>query len=98
MAILSSNELSQALQQLPDWRIEEGMLIRELVFPSFPDAIQFVDQLAIIAEQQQHHPDIDIRYTRVRLGLVSHDAGGLTRKDTEMALKIDSMVSSGRAR
>jgi 4a-hydroxytetrahydrobiopterin dehydratase len=98
MLILSSTELSQALQQLPEWRIEEGMLARELVFPSFPDAIEFVDQLATIAEQQQHHPDIDIRYTRVRLGLVSHDAGGLTRKDTEMASKIDSMVSSGTAR
>ncbi|MGI8771280.1 MAG: 4a-hydroxytetrahydrobiopterin dehydratase [Acidobacteriaceae bacterium] len=93
MAVLGSTELTQALQQLPKWRVEDGALVREVTFPSFPAAIQFVDQLAVRAEQHQHHPDIDIRYTRVRLSLVTHDAGGLTAKDIAMAAEIDALLS-----
>lgn len=94
MAVLGDTELTRALLQLPEWRVEDGALVRELTFPSFPAAIQFVDQLAVVAEQDQHHPDIDIRYTRVRLGLMTHDAGGLTVKDTEMASRIDALLDA----
>jgi 4a-hydroxytetrahydrobiopterin dehydratase len=49
----------------------------------------FVNRVAIMAEKADHHPDIDIRYNKVRLGLVSHDAGGITRRDAAMVAKLD---------
>ncbi len=98
MVVLEKAELAQALKQLPEWRVEDGALLREVTFPSFPDAIQFVDQVAALAERHQHHPDIDIRYTRVRLSLVTHDAGGLTAKDVDMASKIDALAQTSPGR
>jgi 4a-hydroxytetrahydrobiopterin dehydratase len=92
MPQLSGTDLAKALEQLPNWRVEDGTLVREMVFGSFPDAVRFVQQLAEIAEEVQHHPDIDIRYTRVRLGLVTHDAGGITKKDVDLASKVDGLV------
>ena len=59
---------------------------------SFPAAIAFVNQVANLAEEAGHHPDIDIRYNRVRLALVSHDAGGLTTKDFAVAAGADRLV------
>ena len=61
------------------------------MFSGFPEAIAFVNEVAGLAEAAGHHPDIDIRYNRVRLVLVTHDAGGITEKDTGLARRVDRL-------
>ena len=69
--------------------MREGKLTREWTFKDFVQAMEFVNQVAALAEAAGHHPDIDIRYNRVSLGLVSHDAGGITQRDAAMAKQIN---------
>jgi 4a-hydroxytetrahydrobiopterin dehydratase len=87
---LSEQELRDLLIELPEWGLEDGKLVRIWTFPSFVDAIAFVNRVAGIAEEAQHHPDIDIRYNLVKLGLISHDADGITARDARMARQLSS--------
>ena len=91
---LDSAQLEQALRSLPGWQVKTGVLSRTFVFPNFVDALAFVQSLGVEAEQQQHHPDLDIRYNKVSIGLVTHDAGGITSKDTGLAKSADSLATS----
>lgn len=85
MPPLSPSEAQSHLGKLPGWQIEAGELVRTFQFKDFRAALKFVNQVGDIAEEAGHHPDIDIRYNRVRLALVTHDAGGLTAKDFDLA-------------
>jgi 4a-hydroxytetrahydrobiopterin dehydratase len=69
----------------PEWHAEDDALVRELEFPSFPDAIAFVVRLADLAERENHHPDIAIRYKRVTVRWSTHSAGGITERDHALA-------------
>jgi 4a-hydroxytetrahydrobiopterin dehydratase len=89
---LSQDELTALMQQLPDWKLEDGQLVRNWTFKDFVAAMAFVNRIAEVAEQANHHPDIDIRYNRVKLALVSHDAGGITSRDAAMARRIGEIV------
>lgn len=91
--LLSGDEISQTLSKLPEWALEDGKLVRYWTFPGFAQAMEFVDGIAQLAEREQHHPDIDIRYNQVKLALVSHDAGGVTQRDAIMARRISDAVS-----
>ena len=90
---LSGDQLNQTLSQLPEWALEDGKLVRYWTFPGFVQAMEFVEGIAQLAEREQHHPDIDIRYNQVKLALVSHDAGGITERDAHMAQHISAAVS-----
>jgi 4a-hydroxytetrahydrobiopterin dehydratase len=92
MTVLSPTEIASQLSSVPMWRVEAGELTRTFQFDGFRAAMKFVNQLAELAEEAGHHPDIDIRYSRVRLSLVSHDAGGLTAKDFGLAAAADKLV------
>jgi 4a-hydroxytetrahydrobiopterin dehydratase len=85
MQALSSNEAQSRLGRLPGWQIESGELVRTFQFKDFRAALGFVNKVGEAAEAAGHHPDIDIRYNKVRLSLVTHDAGGLTEKDFLLA-------------
>jgi 4a-hydroxytetrahydrobiopterin dehydratase len=76
------------------WEEEENALVREFELPSFPAAIAFVDRLAELAESEDHHPDIDIRYRRVTVRWTTHSAGGITEKDREMAERTTVLASA----
>jgi 4a-hydroxytetrahydrobiopterin dehydratase len=91
---LSDAELRDLLHELPEWAIEDGMLVRFWTFADFVQAMTFVNRVADLAEQAGHHPDIDIRYNRVKLALVSHDAGGITARDATMARRLSSEFST----
>jgi len=67
------------------WRDEDGALVREFELESFPAAIEFVRRLADLAERENHHPDIDIRYRRVTVRWSTHSAGGVTDRDRALA-------------
>ena len=92
MHTLSAQEVTSLLGALPEWRIEKGELTRTFTFKDFPAALAFVNRVGEQAEAAGHHPDIDIRYNRVRLWLVSHDAGGLTAKDFELASAVNKLL------
>ena len=92
MPKLSAQEAASLLETLPAWKIQAGELVRIFKFEDFPAAIGFVNKVAALAETAGHHPDIDIRYNRVRLALVTHDAGGLTGKDFDLAAEADKAV------
>jgi 4a-hydroxytetrahydrobiopterin dehydratase len=93
MQKLTDSEIHQALSGLNGWSLEGGELVQQRTFKDFVAAMHFVNQLADLAEKAGHHPDIDIRYNRVRLTLVTHDAGGVTANDTAMARKINDLAN-----
>jgi 4a-hydroxytetrahydrobiopterin dehydratase len=85
MPPLPDAEISTRLKNLPEWKVESGELTRTFAFKDFVASLAFVNRVGDEAERAGHHPDIDIRYNRVRLALITHDAGGLTSKDFELA-------------
>jgi 4a-hydroxytetrahydrobiopterin dehydratase len=85
MDTLSPEQIAAALADLDGWELEDRALVRTFRFADFVHAVDFVEQLAEVAEAQRHHPDIDIRYNKVTLRLSSHDAGGLTGRDVKLA-------------
>jgi 4a-hydroxytetrahydrobiopterin dehydratase len=91
---LDEDALQEAVAGLPEWKLEAGELVRELKFQDFQQAMEFVNRVAEAAEAAGHHPDIDIRYNRVRLALVTHDSGGITHSDVEMAAKLDETAAA----
>jgi 4a-hydroxytetrahydrobiopterin dehydratase len=82
---LSPEELNVFLARYMDWSLHDGKLVRGFVFDDFKASMVFVNRVAELAEEANHHPDIDIRYNTVELALVSHDAGGITARDVRMA-------------
>ena len=92
MPPLSHEDARSRLAALSGWQIENGELVRTFQFKDFSAALDFVNQVGKAAEDAGHHPDIDIRYNKVRLALVTHDAGGLTAKDFDLAAKAQSLA------
>jgi 4a-hydroxytetrahydrobiopterin dehydratase len=91
--VLNAADLEKLSRELPDWSVRDGKLAREWTFPDFNEAMLFVNRVATVAERANHHPDIDVRYNRVLLGLVSHDAGGITARDAGMARELNEVVA-----
>ena len=89
MSPLSDHDINSRLVTVPDWQIESGELVRTYLFKDFRASLAFVNKIGEIAEGAGHHPDIDIRYNKVRLALVTHDAGGITQKDFDLAAAAD---------
>jgi 4a-hydroxytetrahydrobiopterin dehydratase len=89
MPKLTPKEVDDRLSTLPAWRIENGELVRIFQFKDFLASLAFVNHIGQLAEKAGHHPDIDIRYNKVRLALITHDAGGLTAKDFDLAAQAD---------
>jgi 4a-hydroxytetrahydrobiopterin dehydratase len=79
------------MKKVPEWELEGKAITKTIEFETFSDAIDYVNGVAEIAEDHDHHPDIDIRYTKVLLSLSTHSAGGLTPADFEAAAAIDSL-------
>lgn len=91
MALLNEAEIEQRLAGLPGWRKEGREIRKTYKFGNFVEAIRFVNDVADRAEAAGHHPDIDIRYNRVTLGLSTHSEGGLTEKDFDLARAIETI-------
>ena len=89
-ARLSDLEIQRALGNLPGWARRGDVLTKTFSFSRFPEGIDFVARVARQAEAANHHPDIDIRYTKVTLTLTTHDAGGITTNDLELAGAIEA--------
>ena len=93
MAVLSQKELQQRLSEMPGWTFVDNSLERRFEFADFVAAMKFVSRVAEAAEEANHHPDIDIRYNKVKMSLTSHDSGGVTARDLRLAKKIAEIAA-----
>jgi len=92
MSILADPQKAAFATSHPAWTLHEETITRTFTFEDFAEAIGFVTRVGVAAERVFHHPDIDIRWNTVTLTLTSHDVGGLTERDVELAARIDSFV------
>jgi 4a-hydroxytetrahydrobiopterin dehydratase len=92
MARLSDEAIRGELTNLAGWTYADAALRRTYTFPSFMRGIGFVNEVAELAEDANHHPDISINYTRISLSLSTHDAGGVTEKDIALARRIQALA------
>lgn len=92
--LLDEEEIEQRLDELGDWEREGAAITKVFEFDDFPSAINFVTDVAHVAERYDHHPDIDIRYTNVKLSLSTHSEGGLTSRDFDVANEIEQSIES----
>lgn len=90
--LLPEGDVQQFLHGHPAWTRSGNAIERTWTFDTFSEAIDFVTKVAAVAERFDHHPDIDIRYRRVRLSLTTHDAGGLTWRDPEVADECEKLA------
>ncbi|HNV74568.1 MAG: 4a-hydroxytetrahydrobiopterin dehydratase [Gemmatimonadetes bacterium] len=89
--LLSDIEIQRELGSLPGWARRGGTLVKTYTFPAFPAGIDWIRRAADAAESMSHHPDIDIRYTRITVTLSTHDSGGITTKDLALARALDAL-------
>ncbi|GAB1540159.1 4a-hydroxytetrahydrobiopterin dehydratase [Scytonema sp. NUACC21] len=89
--LLSETEIQELSQRLPDWTVAGSQLQCTRKFQDFIQAIEFVNKLVEPAESAGHHPDLEISYNRVKISLSTHDAGGLTQKDFDLAAVISQL-------
>lgn len=89
---LTDEQIKERLDALPQWSEAGGVIQRTYLFKDFIHAMKFVNQVADLAERRQHHPDILIRYRKVTLSLSTHDAGGITQKDFDLAHETDALA------
>ncbi len=92
MALLSSSERETLTNDHPDWDVAGEEVSRQFEFSDFNEAMGFVTRVALAAEKADHHPDVDIRWNKVKLVLSTHSEGGLTGNDAEMVATIDDLI------
>lgn len=93
-ARLSPDEVTEALRSLPEWSGDATGLHRSAQLPSFRHAVDALVAIADVAEEQDHHPDLDLRWRTLHVGLVTHSAGGVTALDVDMAQRIEALLST----
>ena len=89
--LLKADAAKARLKKVPEWELEKKHIERTFEFDDFSESIDFVNGVAEVAEDEEHHPDFDIRYNKVRLILSTHSKGGLTELDFNLAERIDTL-------
>ena len=92
--LLSDIAIQRELGSLSGWSRRGGAIVKTYQFRTFPEGIAFVGRVAQVAESAGHHPDIDIRYTKITCSLSTHDSGGITQKDLDLARAMDGVLES----
>jgi 4a-hydroxytetrahydrobiopterin dehydratase len=95
MAALSKEEIRKMLKSMPEWSLAGNAIHRKFALKSFMAAIAFVNRIAEVAEQANHHPDITVNYSQVIISLSTHSESGITQKDFQMAEAIDKIYARG---
>lgn len=90
--LLADEAIAERLRARPEWRREGEALVRELTFEDFNEAFGFMTRVALVAERLDHHPDWSNAYHRVRIALSTHDVGGITALDFDLAARIDAVL------
>jgi len=94
MALLTADEITERLKNLDGWTQDGNAIAKQFTFQDFPEAVLFVSALVPGAEDADHHPDIEIHYTRVILSYTTHDEGGLTMKDVDGAAMANEVAAN----
>jgi 4a-hydroxytetrahydrobiopterin dehydratase len=94
--VLDNDAIARAIGGLDGWSGNRDAITRNAELPSFPAAIAVVDRVALVAEEMDHHPDIDIRWRRLTFRCATHSAGGVTELDLRLAKRIDEIVAAAR--
>lgn len=89
--VLGHDAIIARLTTLPGWTLEDGRLVKTFSFPDFVTAVGFVDRLTVVAEEQNHHPDLFVGWGRVTVQLSSHDVGGVTARDFRLAAALEQL-------
>jgi 4a-hydroxytetrahydrobiopterin dehydratase len=90
--LLEEEEIEQRLDELGDWERDDKEIVKVFEFDDFNTSIKFVNDVAALAERYDHHPDIDIRWNKVKLALSTHSEGGLTARDFDVAGEIEQSI------
>ena len=90
--LLSAAEIKEMMRRVPEWEASKKAIERTFEFDDFTQAVDFVNAVAEIAEEEDHHPDIDLRWNKVKLMLSTRSEGGLTELDFDLAEKIDTLA------
>lgn len=90
--LIKADDLKNRLKKIPEWELEKKHIERTFEFDEFSESIDFVNSVAEVSEDEEHHPDIDIRFNKVRLILSTHAKGGLTDLDFALAERIDTLA------
>jgi 4a-hydroxytetrahydrobiopterin dehydratase len=93
MTQLPDLDIQRALGKLPGWVRRGNTLVKSYKFKTFRAGIDFVNRAAAVADRMDHHPDIDIRYTKIVCTLSTHDAGGITQKDLALAGELEGLAT-----
>ncbi len=88
---LSDEEVNHAVNELKGWKITNGKLYKHFTFPNFTEALDFVIKVGVIAEEQDHHPDICFGWGYAEFSITTHDTGGLTQNDFDLAAAIENL-------
>ena len=91
---LPRDVVERALKELPGWGLDQDKLYREFVFSSFNEAFGFMSRVALAAETANHHPEWFNVYNRVRVHLTTHDAGGITQRDLDLAARMSEFADA----
>ena len=92
MALLSNKEIDSALEYLDGWVFSKNKILKNISFETYLNGIEFVNSLAKIAEEKNHHPDLKVGWCRVEIIFTSHDQGGVTDQCIEMAKMVESIL------
>ena len=92
MSTLEEDQIMSALADLDGWRLDGDRIRRELSFDAFRDAIAFINRVADLADEANHHPELRNSYTSVEVVLTTHSDGGVTEKDLDLARKVNAVV------
>lgn len=96
MKILTGDIIDARLAELNGWELQQGTITRQFSFPDFVEAFRFMTGVALVAERMQHHPEWSNVYNKVTINLTTHDAGGLTELDFDLASAIDNLFENKR--
>ena len=94
MALLSNKEIDSALEYLDGWVLSKNKILKDISFDTYLNGIEFVNSLAKIAEEKNHHPDLKVGWCRVEVVFTSHDQGGVTDQCIEMAKMVEFILKS----
>jgi 4a-hydroxytetrahydrobiopterin dehydratase len=87
--VISGDALAKRAATMPDWKVADGRISKTFLFPNFQKALDFVNRVGAVAEEEGHHPDLHLAWGRVDASTWSHDAGGITERDFALARRID---------
>ena len=93
MALLTDRQVVRRLASVPGWKHRGNAIVKTYAFRKYLDGIAFVNRVALLAESQNHHPDMTVGWRNVKLSLTTHDSGGLTKRDFRLAAAIDAKRS-----